>query len=282
MKKIIFALLIIGALTGCYKSDIYVTETPDMGTVSLTATWENLHDGEEKPDRYTFHIGEESHDVEGESQTFVVDPHESQLLYVHNNPTGISIVNGLATLSAASRAVADPEPKPQSLYYARHTMDILQDRVNEITLNTQRGTAYLSFNLQYTSSEVSNVESVKVELSGIAGARNILTDELSDVVTLTHYPTLSATESAMPVVFNVLGTIGDTQELKITITDVNGGVKVITSNISADLKDFNTDMKPLIFTNPIELPMDVESGDISINGWVVGEGILGEILEPTI
>ncbi len=282
MKKIIFALLVTSSLLGCYESKLSNTENPDDSTLELTTSWGVMHEGEIEPSKYTMYIDGERQSLSDSINRFILEEYEEHDFLVHNNPRGMNITDGIASLTAATRAVLDPEPNPLSLYYGREITILERDLVTYLTLNTKRGTAPILFNLRYEPSEVVNVSSVKVELKGIAAIRNLHTDELSDEVTLTHYPIITSSSSSISVLYNILGVVGDKQELIVTITDINGGSRVISSDITKALRDFNEEMEPLTFTHDIELPLDATLDDIVINKWDIGYGINGEIFEPTI
>ena len=268
-------------LSSCYKSEFSNTPNPEKNTLKLTVAWD-LHEGEETPSSHTLYIGADKRSVDGTTYTVFAEPAEKQTIFIHNSPTGMAVVDKVATLGEATRSVpTDPEPLSGSLYYGREVVNLPQDHISTVTIESIKGSAQILFKLEYPSSEVANVRSVKVELSGVAATRNLVSGELSNEVVLTQYPKLQASTGSINVLYNVLGTVGAKQEFTITVTDINGDEKSVKSDITEQLKQFNAKLIPLTFGNSLDLPHDVEQGDFTINDWTVGEGINAEILNPT-
>lgn len=267
MKKILYIFGVAMTLLGCYKSEIYDTPSPEKGTLELTIEWTNLHAGDNQPSKYiVLHNSKEYSYANPSNILTELEPNERDEFLVYNLPNGMRVTDGIATLGEATRALAAPDPKPEHIYYGLGKVDLIKDFVAKLTITTKRGTAPLILKLDYEKNEVENIKSVKVELSGIATKRNLLTDVLSDAAVFTLFPTLSPKAEELVLNYNIFGTVGDKQELKITFTTASGQTKVVTSNIGTQLVEFNSAMKPLTLTGNMHLPTDVEAVG-SISDW---------------
>ncbi len=192
---------------------------------------------------------------------------------VYNLPSGITISNGVATLNEATRAATDPEPNPEHLYYGVGSVTLIADKEQEIKVTTKRATAPLTLKLDYEASEVKNIKSAVVELSGIAQTRNLTTDALADSGTLTKYITsISDSESTLTLDYKILGILGDKQELVITFKTTDDQTIIAKSDLTSQLTSFNDDMEPVTLAGDMNLPTDLET-EGSIIGWEdVNEG----------
>ncbi len=272
MKKILYMLLATAFATSCGEFEIYDTPYPSSATINLSAEWTTLHDGDTAPTEYAILNDGTEQKVSAET-TYIIDPTADSDFLVYNLPSGITISNGVATLNEATRAATDPEPNPEHLYYGVGSVTLIADKEQEIKVTTKRATAPLTLKLDYEASEVKNIKSAVVELSGIAQTRNLTTDALADSGTLTKYITsISDSESTLTLDYKILGILGDKQELVITFKTTDDQTIIAKSDLTSQLTSFNDDMEPVTLAGDMNLPTDLET-EGSIIGWEdVNEG----------
>ncbi len=270
MKKIAYIITALALLVSCIKEPIYNTTHPTKGTAMLSIDWADLHAGESVPSSFALDVGGDEYIVVDATLPILLDPQAQQEFLMHSPSGGMSISDGIATLLEATRVAQDPEPLPESLYYDWQIMDIVADRVHNVSITPKRGNAMLTLKLNYKESEAANIQEITVTLSGIAATRNLRTDAISDEVTLTHYPDFG-TASPLELKFNIFGTIGTEQILTIAYTTIDGVTKAVSSNLSSQLASFNTNMEALTLTGDMNLPTDLEA-EGSISDWTTGSG----------
>ncbi len=260
----------ITSIIGIFMDDItipnYNTDNPDKATIYLSAEWTTLHDGDTAPTEYTILNNGTEQRVSAET-IYLLDPSASGDFLVYNLPSGITISDGVATLSEATRAATDPEPNPEHLYYGVGSATLIADQEQDIKVTTSRATAPLTLQLSYVQSEVMNIAKAVVELSGIITAKNLWTGESEYNDTLTQYPTISDTSSELEITYNIMG-VDDSgsQILTITYTTIDDKTIIVTSDITSQLASFNDDMEPVTLAGDMNLPTDLD-GVGSITDW---------------
>ncbi len=274
MKRAIFTLCALGfLLSACIKTPIDSTADKTKGSVVISPEW-NLPTGEIAPQEWYLYTDYQTFYNYGLSGTQTISPAQSKELLIYNDPLGIDVYGGVASLEAAVRSsTIDYNPVPDNLYYGKSTLEINPNSIHNLSISTMRGTAKLYFTLDYDLSAQSEISSVKVELSGIASSRNLLTDKLSGEVTLSHYPIINPSNGQLKVFYNVLGVVGTKQELAIMITEKNGKSYSYISDITAELANLNSNMSDLHFENGLVVEGDIILGDWSIDEWESGDDI---------
>ncbi len=264
MKKT--ALLISAlALTSCLAEPIYNTVHPSKGTTVLNINWNNLHRDQSIPTHLALFAGRDAYVIDDITLPIFVEPQAQQTFLMHNIPDGISLMDDIATLSQHSSESQESGSEPQSLYYALTTMDITADELHVLDLTSKRGNAMLTLKLGYEQGDLDMISNITATLSGIAATRNLRTDEISNEVTLSRYPDLG-TASTIELKFNIFGTLGTEQILTLTFTTTDGRTKSITSDLSSELANFNTNMNALTFTGKLDLSVELEV-EGSITDW---------------
>lgn len=259
MKKILYILLATAFAISCSEFKIYDTPYPNSATVNLSAEWTTLHEGDTAPTEFAILNNGTQQKVSAET-VYILDPTTDNDFIVYNLPSGFTISGGVATLNNLST-------NPEHLYYGTGSTTLVSDTEQDIKVTTHRATAPLTIKLNYVASEVLNVSSAVIELSGIAQTRDLSSGALSNAGTLTHnVSSISAAESTLTLNYTILGTVGDSQELKITFTTTDNQTIIVTSELNSQLGSFNSNMNSVSLTGDLNLPTDLET-EGSIVGW---------------
>ncbi len=268
MKKriLLFSTTVVLLLSSCIKEAIYNTPFPENGMLALNIEWQNLHPTDNTPSQYASYADniETIHYESGE--IIVVEQEENKEVLVYNLPSGITIDSGIARLNSTTRATSYTLA-PDHLYYDIVQLRVPIDSFQIVDFATIRGTVSLSFTLSYDQSELENITSTRVELTGIATSRNLLTGELISQGDLVQDYTFDAAESSLTLNYNILGTVGDEQILRFIFETTTGQEFVSVANVSQIVANVNSSMLSVSATANLALPMDIE---LEANGTGIG------------
>lgn len=240
------------ALASCGSDDPeYNTPHPTQGKVTLTTDWSEIGEGITKPASYTIEIGGQKVTATAERYTIdnLFNPGIYQS-YVYNPAEHITVTDGLATVANTEGIV---ESMPGWFFSASSEMEIKKDTHHEFTALMQQQTHRLNIELTVTDGDIDHIASVVASLSGVANSLNLKDGTLSGTG-LKVEPVFTKNGNKLIASVRLIGLTAETQNLILDINYTGGSLQQITSDVSANLANFNTDKhKPLILTGNISI-----------------------------
>lgn len=283
MKHSIYDIIMCGAATllllgGCVKDDLYNTPHPEKGAVKVTTDWSGRSSDAILPGSYVLRIGTQEQTVSAETNTFhtLLAPGKQDLL-VYHTAEGTTVSGTIATISTLPDGTL--EPMPDYLFAATRELDIVKDDTLSVTVPMKQYIRRLVLTLKLNPGDEQRIGSTAATLTGIASATNLATGQLAGsegktvipAFALVAHAPLSRATATQPAIFATLHLIGaaagETQLLTLNITQTDGTVHTVSTDLTEMLKDFRTgDMEPLMLDATLELPTEAEIG-ATITPW---------------
>lgn len=317
MKTIIQqSLIAIAALltvVACDVEDpIFNTPHPDRGALMLTADWTAREEGAPIPQSYTALLAGQSFTLTNpgstgaSSATSVIlpglfSPGEAMLL-AHNQPEGVTITQGIATIdriASTDRAPASPgaalqRPDPGLLFSATATTTIVADDTVHLRLPMRQLFRRVQFALTITGGAPERITSIEARLEGMAAGVNLATGEVTGEAASqassqsggqpAAQPALQPSSVRLPFVriankltaeILVPGIIpAATQRTVVLLTFADGKQQTATTDVSQAFINFNDadKLKPLRLSGSLYAPVGSEVEGGSIVNWENIEG----------
>ena len=236
---LIFSFLIF---TACVRVDVYNTDHPEHGKISLTTDWTQAGQGVAAPQNYVVRVGEFSGNVTGTTNTidnlFLPGTHD---IHIYNVADKITVGGNTATV-AVSSSFADP--LPAWLFTAALNVTIEQDKDHFFTAAMQQQVRELNFLIETTGGTPDRIESITATLSGVASSLNFANNTHSNAANV--IPTFTKQDSGRWLAtIRLLGITGNEQKLSVIIAFADNSPATISTevDIHARLGDFNADKR---------------------------------------
>lgn len=239
-----FAIFASTSLTSCVKDELFNTPHPDHGKVTVTTDWSDRGEGITVPGMWVVNIGEYTGEetAEAHAPDFLFEPDEYRMT-VHSPAEDITVSGTVATVAVSEGFVSDA---PGWLF--SHVQDIVieKDRDHTFTAQMKQQVRRLTLVIEPTGDAKDRIERIEGTLSGVAGTLDIATDEHgtpSDVKLNFAKITEGDDVGKWAATVRLLGIAGDVQKFAGTITfrDGNPQPMSLESDLTANLKDFNTE-----------------------------------------
>ena len=280
LRRIMFLPIVLIALllTGCSKDDTSKTPHPDQGAVVVNTDWAALSPDATVPGSYILRIGDKEQTVSGATNAFnaLFLPGEQNLL-VYNSAEGSIVSGNAATVNTLPDGTL--EPMPGYLFSAAQKLEIEKDDTLKVTVAMQQRIRRLTLTLKLKPGDEQRIASTTATLTGIASSIDLTTGAIAATQGKTLIPafapgtddgqTRAAGQPILSATMRLLGVIaGEKQLLTLEITQTDGHVQTLTTDLTEPLKNFGSDMKPLELNATLELP--AEAGlTATIGNWTV-------------
>lgn len=272
--------------TGCVKDDLADSRLCGMGAVVLTADFSRHTADMSLPSDYLAELAGQTFSLPADASALLPSPFEpaTATLIAFNEPAGMER-SGM-TIQVCRLADGSIHPMPDPLFTAKTDLTIPKDDTLRVTLPMQQRLFALRFELPVTSGDASLIDHVEGEVSGIAQAFDLDSQQVVDgtpaCICLTFYreeapgtrSTRSAEDTPKAVTFigkaGLLGIDGQTQTLVLDIHYTDGQQQTITIDISGMMKDFGDgqNLEPLVITGGLEAPEEAGMEAV-IKDWTV-------------
>ena len=275
MKKKSAAICLISVicvpwlLASCVKDELHRTPHPDSGVVSVSV---DFPQGAEDEDDYTVEVDGKPLDGSG-TDSDPLTPGEHTVL-VYNTPEGFTVTDGIAYVKRVdgTRALADliaPLPKP--LYSGTQTVNVVADDTLHLDLSVTQRTRDLRLELTVAEGDPGRIAAITGTISGVAGAYDLRGETFCGEAFTTR-PVFTRSGDKITADLRLLGTMGDVQELTLTLTFTDGQTQTVTSDLTEALATFGEDMtKPFTLWGDLRTP--IEAGfSATITDWEVVDG----------
>lgn len=280
LRRIMFLPIVLIALllTGCSKDDTSKTPHPDQGAVVVNTDWAALSPDAAIPGSYILRIGDKEQTVSGATNAFnaLFLPGEQDLL-VYNSAEGSTVSGNTATVNTLPDGTL--QPMPGYLFSAAQKLEIEKDDTLKVTVPMQQRIRRLTLALKLKPGDEQRIASTTATLTGIASAVDLATGTIAATQGKTVIPafapgtddgqTRAAGQPILSATMRLLGVIaGEKQLLTLEITQTDGHVQTLTTDLTEPLKNFGSDMEPLELNAMLELP--TEAGlTATIGNWTV-------------
>lgn len=265
-------------LASCVKDDLYNTPHPDKGAVVITTDWTEALAESTVPDTYLLRMDDgEAVQASGETTVYpdLLTPGAHTLL-IYNEPEGITVEGNTASIDLKDGMLV---PLPGYLFSAEADLNVVQDDTLRITVPMKRRLCPIILSLDLNGENADEIAKIEATLSGMAGSTDLhmgtpggesLTARLD--VREAEAKTRAADAVALEMKCRVTGTAqGERQILTVKVTMEDGYVSTVTSDLTENLKDLNTDMEPIRLEGSIEAPQDGHFSG-TIENWQPGNG----------
>jgi len=249
MKKIQFIItLSVLLFSACARVDVYDTDHPNHGAITLTTDWSQIGQGIAAPQTYTIQMGRYSANVTG--ATNVIDnlflPGNYQA-NIYNTANKIAVSGSVATL-ATTGGIADP--LPGWLFTSTLKADIEQDKEQHLTATMRQQVRQLNLVIEPTGGTTDRIERITASLSGVASSLDFASNTHNGAASVV--PVFSKrSDGKWVATVRLLGITGDEQKLSTTMFFADNSPAPISeeSNIHSQLSNFNSDKRaPLTLT----------------------------------
>lgn len=271
-----FAIFASTSLTSCVKDELFNTPHPDHGKVTVTTDWSGRGEGIAVPGMWVVNIGEYTGEetAEAHAPDFLFEPDEYRMT-VHSPAEDITVSGTVATVAVSEGFVSDA---PGWLF--SHVQDIVieKDRDHTFTAQMKQQVRRLTLVIEPTGDAKDRIERIEGTLSGVAGTLDIATDEHgtpSDAKLNFAKITEGDDAGKWAATVRLLGTAGDVQKFAGTITfrDGNPQPMSLESDLTANLKDFNTEKtEPLTLGGTVAETPTGAGISAAITDWTKVEG----------
>jgi len=251
-----FSFLILSA---CVRVDVYDTDHPEHGKITLATDWSKIGQGITAPQSYTVQV------VTGTTNTidnlFLPGTYSS---YIYNVADKITVSETTATVAVSNNIV---DPMPDWFFASTLNVTIEPDKTHHFIAVMQQQIRQLNIELTVTEGDISNIQSVTASLSSVANTIDLRTDVCSGTG-LKVEPVFSKNGNKLVAFVRLIGLTAETQNLSLNISYVGGSQEQIISDVSNQLTGFATDKHlPMTLLGNISIS---ESGAIfnsKISGW---------------
>jgi len=243
MKNIqIITVLSVLLLSSCARVDVYDTDHPNHGKITLTTDWSEIGQDITIPQNYVVQVGNYSATVSGNTNTidnlFLPNIYNT---YIYNVADKITVSETTATV-AVSNNIADP--MPEWFFSSVLSLTIEQDKKHHFTAIMQQQVRELNFVIETTGGTPDRIESITATLSGVASSLDFADNTHSDAVSVV--PTFEKQEDGKWLAtVRLLGITGNEQKLSLTIAFADNSPATINTevDIHTELGDFNADKR---------------------------------------
>ena len=243
MKKIqIITALSVLLLSACTRVDIYDTDHPEHGKITLTTDWSEIGQGVTAPQSYTVQIGDYSTTITGTSKTidnlFLPNIYNT---YIYNVVDKITVSESTATV-AVNNNIADS--MPEWFFSSALSLTIEQDKDHHFTAVMQQQVRELNFVITPSGGTPDRIESITATLSGVASSLDFANNTHGNAASVVPVFTKQADGNWLATV-RLLGITGNEQKLSLTITFADNSPATINTevDIHTELGDFNADKR---------------------------------------
>ena len=240
------------SLTSCVKDELFNTPHPDYGKVTVTADWAARGEGIAVPDKWMVNIGDYTGEETAETHApdYLFAPGEYSIV-AYNPAEKITVSGTTASVASGNGRSGFISGTPGILFTHVQDITIKKDKEHVFTAAMRQQTGSITLMIEPAGDAADRIGSIEGILSGVAGTMDFATGTYgapSDVAL--HFTKIAEGEHAGKWTATVwlLGIAGDVQKLTgtITFTDGNPQPMSLDSDLTASLKDFNTDKtKPL-------------------------------------
>ena len=222
--------------------DIYDTDHPEHGTITLTTDWSEIGQNIVAPQTYTVQVNDYSAIVTGTTNTidnFFLPG--TYLTHIYNAANKISVSETTATV-AVNNNIADP--MPAWFFTSTLNVTIEQDKDHRFTAVMQQQVRELNFVLEIIDDTSDRVENITAALNGVASSLDFVNNTHGNAVNVIPVFTKQANGKWLATV-RLLGITSSEQKLSITIAFADNSPAPITEivNIHTQLDDFNADKR---------------------------------------
>ena len=273
MKKIqIITALSVLLLSACTRVDVYDTDHPNHGIITLTTDWSNISADIAVPQSYTVQAGSYSANVTGATNTIdnLFFPGNYQA-NVYNTADKITVNGSVATL-ATTGGIADP--LPGWLFTSTLKADIEQDKEYHLTAAMRQQVRELNLVIAPSGGTTDRIESITASLSGAASTLDFANGTHSNSVSVAP-AFIKQANGTWAATVRLLGITGNEQKLTITMTFTGNSPAPISEdvNIHTQLGDFNTDKRiPLTLGAQVVVTPTGAGFSTTITNWEPGNG----------
>ena len=243
MKKIqIITALSVLLLSACARVDVYDTDHPEHGKITLTIDWSEIGQGVTAPQSYTVQIGDYSTTITGTSKTidnlFLPGTYNA---YIYNVIDKITVSEATATV-AVSNNVADP--MPEWFFTSILNVAIEQDKDHRFTAVMQQQVRELNFVIAPSGGTPDRIESITATLSGVASSLNFASNTHGNAANVVPAFEQQADGKWLATV-RLLGITSNEQKISLTITFADNSPATINTevDIHTELGNFNADKR---------------------------------------
>jgi hypothetical protein len=238
---------VVMSLTSCVKDELFNTPHPDHGKVTVTADWSARGEGIAVPDKWTVIIGDYAGEETAETHApdYLFTPGEYNII-AYNPAEKITVSGTTASVTSCNGRSGFISGTPGILFTHVQNITIKKDKEHVFTAAMRQQTGSFTLMIEPTGDAADRIGSIEGILSGVAGTMDFATGTYgapSDVAL--HFTKIAEGEHAgkWTVTVWLLGIAGDVQKLTGTITFKDGNPQSMSleSDLTASLKDFNTD-----------------------------------------
>ena len=249
MKKIQFIItLSVLLFSACARVDVYDTDHPNHGIITLTTDWSQIGQGITASQTYTIQVGRYSANVTGATNTidnlFLPGNYQAN---IYNTANKIAVSGSVATL-ATTGGIADP--LPGWLFTSTLKADIEQDKEQHLTATMRQQVRQLNLVIEPTGGTTDRIERITASLSGVASSLDFASNTHNGAASVV--PVFSKrSDGKWVATVRLLGITGDEQKLSTTMFFADNSPAPISeeSNIHSQLSNFNSDKRaPLTLT----------------------------------
>jgi hypothetical protein len=235
------------SLTSCVKDELFNTPHPDHGKVTVTADWSARGEGIAVPDKWTVNIGDYAGEETAETHApdYLFTPGEYNII-AYNPAEKITVSGTTASVTSCNGRSGFISGTPGILFTHVQNITIKKDKEHVFTAAMRQQTGSFTLMIEPAGDAADRIESIEGILSGVAGTMDFANGTYgapSDVAL--HFTKIAEGEHAGKWTATVwlLGIASDVQKLTGTITFKDGNPQSMSleSDLTASLKDFNTD-----------------------------------------
>lgn len=242
-KSAILAAMTAAVLTSCVKDDLYDTPHPESGTLTVSADWTDKGNGIDTPAKWNIAIG----DYYGEETEtahkpdYMFEPGDYSLL-AWNTAEGISVSGTTATATYSSGQLG-------WLFTHTQPITIARDRDHIFTASMHQQVHLLTIMLDIEGDAADRITGIDADLTGVASSLDFARNEHGDPVAVGMTFRKSEQSGARSggvarwvATKRLLGVAGASQQFSAVIRFADGNPQAVTvnSDLTADLKDFNS------------------------------------------
>lgn len=279
--------LIALSLSSCVKKEIYRTPHPDKGAVVLAPDWSEALSEADIPATWSYCVNE-SDAYYAESRTHCHPdplPPGTHTLLVYNEPQGITLDGHTAAVNTTADGLLIA--LPEYLYSATRELAVIRDDTTHVSIGMKRLLIPLSMRVSIDREYADKLADIKASLSGVSGTVELDTWQIGEDhrsvmldAALVEETSRSGSEKKIELRCRIIGICSDCdQKLTITLTDKDGNVNTVTSDLSDELEDINTSKDPVdldggslsspsldgSFNGTIDNWEEVSGGDVDAN-----------------
>lgn len=242
-KSSILAAMTAAVLTSCVKDDLYDTPHPESGKLSVSADWSDKGEGIDTPAKWNIAIG----DYYGEETEtthkpdYMFEPGDYSLL-AWNTAEGISVSGTTATATYTYGQIG-------WLFTHARPITIARDRDHIFMASMHQQVHLLTIVLDIEGDASDRITGIDADLTGVASSLDFAQNEHGTPVAVgmtfrkSEQPGARSGGVARWVATKrLLGVAGASQQFSAVIRFADGNPQAVTvnSDLTADLKDFNS------------------------------------------